>query len=75
MERLLATYGKKWWWSLSTNIINELEVAAWRTYCNVHGNDMDLLSIITLCLLKGAAPSTSPLANRSLTVTETRKNN
>jgi len=74
MDRLLASYrpcirGKKWWWPLFTNLINVSVIAAWRIYCNVHGTDMDHLSFrrdITLCLLKGAAPSTSSVHSRQV---------
>jgi hypothetical protein len=60
MDRLLAAYrpiirGKKWWWPLFLNVVNESVVAAWRLHCSVARQKMDhlyFLREVALCLLK-----------------------
>lgn len=74
MDRLLASYrpsirGKKWWWPLFTNLVNVSVVAAWRVYCQVHGNEMDHLAFrrdVILRLLKGTAPPETMERSRQL---------
>jgi DNA excision repair protein ERCC-6 len=65
MDRLLSAYrprikGKKWWWSLFVNSVNNAVVAAWKLHCRVTPSSDTLSHLnfrreVVLGLMKGAS--------------------